>query len=91
MTAHRPCRNRRISLAAHIAPIAALALTTSAAHAATPALAVPGDTELQCPSTLVQAPVPDRIPAGWIVHASAGELPLQRVAFYDGVKWTRWD
>lgn len=53
-----------------------------AARAAAP---VPvADAALACPPTLAQAPLPERVPAGWVMHAAAGELPLQRVAFYDG-------
>jgi hypothetical protein len=46
--------------------------------------APPAATRFHCPARLVQQPVADGLPQGWIVHASAGELPLQRAAFYDG-------
>jgi len=54
------------------------------AAAPSPAIAGEGDLELQCPATLAQAPVAERLPAGWVVHGAPGELPLQRAAFYDG-------
>ena len=61
-----------------------LACVLGFARAATPSSATSGDIELQCPATLAQAPVAERLPAGWVVHAVPGELPLQRAAFYDG-------
>jgi hypothetical protein len=62
----------------------ALACLVGFARAATPSPAASGDIELQCPATLAQAPVAERLPAGWVVHGVSGELPLQRAAFYDG-------
>ena len=62
----------------------ALACALGLARAATSAPATASDIELHCPATLAEAPVADRVPAGWVVHAVAGELPLQRAAFYDG-------
>jgi hypothetical protein len=59
---------------------AALALPVRPACAAAPTTG----TELHCPATLVQAPVTDDVPAGWVVHGETGRLPLQRAAFYDG-------
>ena len=61
-----------------------LARVPGFALAATPSSATSGDIELQCPATLAQAPVAERLPAGWVVHGAPGELPLQRAAFYDG-------
>jgi hypothetical protein len=51
------------------------------------AVAVPtaGDSgSLQCPERLVQRPVAEALPPGWVAHAEAGGLPLERVGFYDG-------
>ena len=64
--------------------VLALACLLGLARAATSSTATSGDVELQCPATLAQAPVAERLPAGWIVHGAPGELPLQRAAFYDG-------
>jgi hypothetical protein len=62
----------------------ACVLGIAQAAAPSPATVAAGDIELQCPAALAQAPVADRLPAGWVVHGTPGELPLQRAAFYDG-------
>jgi hypothetical protein len=62
----------------------AMACVLGFARAAVPWPATSGDIELACPPTLAQAPVAERLPAGWIVHGPPGELPLQRAAFFDG-------
>ena len=56
----------------------------SAANAAAPPIGASAGTELHCPATLAQVPVADGVPPGWVVHGPAGELRLQRAAFYDG-------
>ena len=69
---------------AHLSLAFALGCLCTLAGAATPWPAAGGDLELQCPATLAQAPVAERVPAGWVVQGVPGELPLQRAAFYDG-------
>jgi len=58
-------------------------LALAAAPAAPPST-LDGDTQLHCPATLAQAPVPDGMPAGWVLHGETDRVPLQRAAFYDG-------
>jgi hypothetical protein len=62
----------RALLAASI--VAAAAIGSPAARASA----------IACPGTLTQSAQPERLPAGWELRSTPGELPLQRVTFYDG-------
>ena len=71
------------ALACPAAPRALPALAAAAlAFAAGPALAA--TTEIRCPATLAQAPVPQSVPSDWIVRGAPDERTLQRAAFYNG-------
>jgi len=67
-----------------IATLFALVAPLRIACAAAPPAAPAPATTLRCPARLVQRPVADGLPPGWIVHGPPGESSLQRAAFYDG-------
>ncbi len=77
----------RLALFASVIAIAFVFTVVSPSQAAR-AAAVPDAaavlTHFHCPAHLVQQPVADALPQGWSVHGPPGDLPLQRVAFYDG-------
>jgi len=74
-----------LALAFESSLAALLALATPCpGHAAAPTDPAPLATRFHCPASLVQQPVADGLPPGWVVHGPAGELRLQRAAFYDG-------
>ncbi len=66
-------------VASFVAPTLA---TIALASAAGPALAAA--TEIRCPATLAQAPMPQSVPSDWIVRGAPDERSLQRAAFYSG-------
>ena len=71
-------------LATILAVALALVGPPRAARATTSSGGVAPATAFHCPASLVQQPVAEGLPAGWVVHGEAGELRLQRAAFYDG-------
>jgi hypothetical protein len=68
-----------MAIAAMLAPF-----TSPGAHAAAPADPTTLATRFHCPASLVQQPVADGLPPGWVVHGPPVELPLRRAAFYEG-------